>query len=203
MNKWHLWTSFGHMPPGGMSSWHRLINTHNEQWWQWSLSIHSPTREPRLRRQGLTTVSWTFSSQWYCLSLSGAESSLSGGDFETQGELQGHIINLLLGRLFFKNVCVAILIRWKKEATFFVILLMLYYFKKGKNATETHKKRMRRGLCSVWRRCCDWVNASKSKVSEVSPWKFSLGNAPWLGRPVEVARDQIKSLIENSQHYTT
>ena len=79
------------------------------------------------RHQGLTTISWTFSSQWYCLSLSGAESSLSGGDFETQGELQGHIIKLLLGRLFFKNVCVAILIRWKKEATFFVIYYALLF----------------------------------------------------------------------------
>ena len=140
MNKWHLWTSFGHMPPGGMSSWHRLINTHNEQWWQWSLSIHSPTREPRLRRQGLTTVSWTCSSQWYCLSLSGAESSLSGGDFETQGELQGHIINLLLGRLFLKNVCVAILIRWKKEATFFVILCFIISRKVKMQLKHTKKE---------------------------------------------------------------
>ena len=26
--------------------------------------------------------------------------------------------------------------------------------------------------------------------------------APWLGRPVEVDRDQIETLIENSLHYT-
>ena len=29
--------------------------------------------------------------------------------------------------------------------------IMLYYFEKGKNATEVQKK----DLCSVWRRCCD------------------------------------------------
>ena len=28
---------------------------------------------------------------------------------------------------------------------------------------------------------------------------FSLDNAPWSGRPVEVDRDQIKTLIENNE----
>ena len=32
---------------------------------------------------------------------------------------------------------------------------------------------------------------------------FSLDDAPWLCRPVEVDRDQIETLIENNQHYTT
>ena len=32
---------------------------------------------------------------------------------------------------------------------------------------------------------------------------FSLDDAPRLGRPVEVDREQIKTLIENNQHYTT
>ena len=32
---------------------------------------------------------------------------------------------------------------------------------------------------------------------------FSLDDAPRLGRPVEVDSDQIKTLIENNQHYTT
>ena len=31
---------------------------------------------------------------------------------------------------------------------------------------------------------------------------FSLDNAPWLGRPAEVDSNQIKTLIENNQHYT-
>ena len=32
---------------------------------------------------------------------------------------------------------------------------------------------------------------------------FSLDEAPWSGRPVEVDRDQIETLIENNQRYTT
>ena len=32
---------------------------------------------------------------------------------------------------------------------------------------------------------------------------FLLDDAPWSGRPDEVDRDQIKTLIENNQHYTT
>ena len=32
---------------------------------------------------------------------------------------------------------------------------------------------------------------------------FSLDNAPWLGRPVEVDGNQIETLIENDQCYTT
>ena len=32
---------------------------------------------------------------------------------------------------------------------------------------------------------------------------FSLDDAPWSGRPVEVDSDQIKTLTENNQHYTT
>ena len=32
---------------------------------------------------------------------------------------------------------------------------------------------------------------------------FSLDDAPWSGRPVEVDSDEIKTLIENNQHYTT
>ena len=32
---------------------------------------------------------------------------------------------------------------------------------------------------------------------------FLLDDAPWLGRPVEVDGDQIETLIENNQCYTT
>ena len=32
---------------------------------------------------------------------------------------------------------------------------------------------------------------------------FSLDDAPWWGRPVEVDSDQIETLIENNQSYTT
>ena len=44
--------------------------------------------------------------------------------------------------------------------------IIFYYFKKGKNATETQKD-----LCGIWRGCCDWLNVSQV-VLEVSCWKF-------------------------------
>ena len=41
-------------------------------------------------------------------------------------------------------------------------------------------------------------------VCEVSCWRFLAGgDAPWSGRPVEVDSDQIETLIENNQRYTT
>ena len=67
---------------------------------------------------------------------------------------------------------------------------MLYYFKKGKNATETHKN-----ICAVY---------GKGAVTDqiCQKWfvkfhgDFSLNDAPWSGRPVEVDSDQIETLIE-------
>ena len=32
---------------------------------------------------------------------------------------------------------------------------------------------------------------------------FLLDDAPWLGRPVEVDKDRIETIIENNQRYTT
>ena len=75
--------------------------------------------------------------------------------------------------------------------------IMLYYFKKGRNATETQKK-----ICAVYgegavtdRTCQKWF--LKFRAGD-----FLLDHAPQLGRPVEVDSDQIETLIENNQHYT-
>ena len=76
--------------------------------------------------------------------------------------------------------------------------IMLYYFKKGKNATETQKK-----ICAVYgegavtdRTCQKWF--AKFRAGDFSP-----DEAPRSGRPAEVDSDQIKTLIENNQRYTT
>ena len=73
---------------------------------------------------------------------------------------------------------------------------MLYYFKKGKNATETQKK-----ICAVYgegavtdRTCQKWF--AKFRAGDFSP-----DEAPRSGRPAEVDSDQIKTLIENNQRY--
>ena len=74
--------------------------------------------------------------------------------------------------------------------------IMLYYFKKGKNAIEMLKEK----LCSVWKGavtdliCRKWFEKFHSG-------DLSLEDAPSLGRSEEVYSDQIKTLIEN-KHYT-
>ena len=74
---------------------------------------------------------------------------------------------------------------------------MLYYFKKGKNATEMKKK-----ICAVYgegavtdRTCQKWF--VKFRAGD-----FLLDEAPWSGRMVEVDSDQIETVIENNQGYT-
>ena len=78
--------------------------------------------------------------------------------------------------------------------------IILYYFKKCKNSTEMQKKK--KDFCSVWRNCCDCFTMSKV-VCKVLCCRCLNGRCPQSGRPVEVDSDQIETLIENNQHYTT
>ena len=71
---------------------------------------------------------------------------------------------------------------------------MLYYFHKVKITIETKKKKR---FVSAWRWCCDGLNVSKV-VCKVCAWDFSLDDALWLGRPVEVDSEQVKTLIKNN-----
>ena len=77
--------------------------------------------------------------------------------------------------------------------------IILYYFKKGKNPTETNKKK----ICAVYGEgaVTDWT--CQKWFEKLSVRDFSLDNTPRSGRPVEVDSDQIETLIENSQHYNT
>ena len=75
---------------------------------------------------------------------------------------------------------------------------MLYYFKKGKNTTETHKK-----ICAVYGESAVTDGTCQKWFAKFRPGDFSLANAPRSGRPVEVDSDQIETLTENSQCYTT
>ena len=70
---------------------------------------------------------------------------------------------------------------------------MLCFIISRKVKTQTQK-----GICSVYgegagtdRMCQKWFG--KFHVAD-----FSLDDAPWLGRPVEVDSDQIETLIEDS-----
>ena len=74
--------------------------------------------------------------------------------------------------------------------------ITLYHFKKGKNATEMQKK-----VCAAYGEgaVTDWTcqNGLRSFVLEISHWVVL------HSRPVEVDSDQIETLIESNQCYTT
>ena len=74
---------------------------------------------------------------------------------------------------------------------------MLYYFKKGENATETQK------ICSVCGEVAVTDRVCQKWFVKCRAGDFSLDDAPCLGGPVEVDSNQIKALSENNQHYTT
>ena len=73
--------------------------------------------------------------------------------------------------------------------------IMLYYFKKGKNTTETHTQK----ICAVCGEGAMTDQMCQKWFANFCGGDFLLDGAPRSGRPVEVDRDQ----IENSQCYTT
>ena len=99
---------------------------------------------------------------------------------------------------FIKNLskqvsCAAILILNMEDNMQHFQHIMFYYFKKGKNATETQKKICGEGAM-INRTCQKWF--AKFHAAD-----FLLDGAPWSGRPVEVNSDQTETLIENNKHY--
>ena len=95
------------------------------------------------------------------------------------------------------NFCVAILILKMEENTQHFQYIMLYYFKRGKNATETQKK-----ICAVYGEGAVTDGTCQKWFAEFCAGDLSLDDAPQTGRPVEVDGSQIKTLIENNQCYT-
>ncbi|CAK9832788.1 Histone-lysine N-methyltransferase SETMAR [Anthophora retusa] len=76
--------------------------------------------------------------------------------------------------------------------------ILLYYFRKGKNASQAQKK-----LCAVYgnealkeRQCRNWFARFRSG-------DFSLKNAQRSGRPVEVDETHIKAIIDSDRHSIT
>ena len=62
---------------------------------------------------------------------------------------------------------------------------------------------MQEKICAVYGESAVTVSMCQKWFVKFHAWDFSLGDAPQLGRPVEVDRDQMEKLIENNQHYTT
>ena len=96
------------------------------------------------------------------------------------------------------NFCVAILILKMEEKKQHFWHIMLCYFKKDKNATETHEK-----ICAMYGEgaVIDWT--CQKWFAKFRAGVFLLDNAPRSGRPAEVDSYQIETIIENNQHYTT
>ena len=95
------------------------------------------------------------------------------------------------------NFCVAILIL-KLEVERHFPHIMLYYFKKGKNRTKTQKK-----ICAVYGESAVTDRTCQKWFAKFHAGDFSLDDAPRSGRPVEVDSDQIITILENNQCYTT
>jgi transposase len=71
--------------------------------------------------------------------------------------------------------------------------IMLFYFKKGKNATQTQGK-----ICAVYGENAVNERTCRKWLARFRAGNFDLDNAPRSARPVEVDDDQIKILIENN-----
>ena len=71
--------------------------------------------------------------------------------------------------------------------------IMLYYFKKGKNASEVQKK-----ICAVYGEGAVTDQMCQKWFVKFHAGDFSQDNVPLSGRPVEVDSDQIKISIENN-----
>lgn len=76
--------------------------------------------------------------------------------------------------------------------------IMLYYFRKGKNAAQTQKK-----ICAVYGvnavtkvTCQTWLNRFRAN-------NFELEDAPRSGRPTVVESDEIATMIATDRHLTT
>ena len=69
--------------------------------------------------------------------------------------------------------------------------------------TQLKCKRKKKKICAVYGEgaVTDWT--CQTWFAKFCAGDFSLDNAPRSGRPVEVDSDQIETLIENNQRYTT
>ena len=72
--------------------------------------------------------------------------------------------------------------------------IMLYYFKKGKNTTETQEK-----ICAVYEEGAVTDQKCEKWFAKFCVGDFSLDDAPWSCRPGGVDSNQIETLIENNQ----
>ncbi|EZA62154.1 Histone-lysine N-methyltransferase SETMAR, partial [Ooceraea biroi] len=76
--------------------------------------------------------------------------------------------------------------------------LMLFYFHKGKNATQTKEK-----ICAVYGEDAVSERVCQNRFVEFRASDTTCEDGKRSGRPLVADDDQIKTLIENNPHYTT
>lgn len=76
--------------------------------------------------------------------------------------------------------------------------ISLFYFRKGKNASQTHKK-----ICAVYGENAVSESVCRKWFQKFRCGDFDLQDAPRFGRPVTTDPDQIKALIDSDRHLTT
>ncbi|XP_026830642.1 histone-lysine N-methyltransferase SETMAR-like [Ooceraea biroi] len=76
--------------------------------------------------------------------------------------------------------------------------LMLFYFHKGKNATQTKEK-----ICAVYGEDAVSERVCQNRFAEFRASGTTCEDGKRSGRPLVADDDQIKTVIENNPHYTT
>ena len=93
------------------------------------------------------------------------------------------------------NFCAAILILKMEEymQLFFAIFFVI---------SRKVKMQLKQKICAVFGGDAVTNQTCQKRFVKFLAGGFSLNDAPWSGRPAEVDRDQIETLIENNQRYT-
>lgn len=76
--------------------------------------------------------------------------------------------------------------------------ILLFYFRKGKNAVQARKK-----LCAVYGEECLTERQCQRWFARFRSGDFDLEDTPRSGRPTEVDDDKIKAMIETNRRSTT
>ncbi|KAF7382237.1 hypothetical protein HZH66_013669 [Vespula vulgaris] len=85
----------------------------------------------------------------------------------------------------------------KKCITLYFRHILLYYLRKGKNASQAHKK-----LCAVWNEALK-EEQYQNWFAKFRSGDFSLKNAQRSGHPVKVDETHIKVIINSNCHSIT
>ncbi|EZA61532.1 Histone-lysine N-methyltransferase SETMAR [Ooceraea biroi] len=76
--------------------------------------------------------------------------------------------------------------------------ILFYYFRKGKNAVQAHKK-----LRDVYGEDALKLRQCQNSFTKFRSGDFNVKDAPRSGRPIEIDDDKIKALIDSNRRLTT